>query len=935
MRYYILLLAFLTTSIIVGQDKGSIAGKLTDKEYNNEPLPFANILIKGTTTGTTSDIDGLYGFENLAPGSYVLQFSFVGYETQEINVEVVANKVTTVNVPMGASAASLSEVVITTTARKESEAALLLDQKKAVEIKQSIGAEELTRKGIGDAGEAVSKISGISKQRGNSNVYVRGLGDRYQNTTFNNLSLPSTDVNKKNIDLDLFSTDIIENISVSKAYTSSFYGDFAAGNVNINSKEYTGKGFLNISLGSGVNTNAIGEDFVRSEGPSYFGFYNRYDNNPFAVVLSHGVDPQESEGQTNFNGGLEGGYSFDFDDDTRLSFFATASFSNGYQYREGVARDFTNVLKVDFPNVSEYDYSTNTTAMLNGIFKVDNNNTFKYSSLFINSSSDEVGYYGTKGQGFNRDAIASDEGFYTMNVQFNQDRLFVNQFLGTHKTNDDKWNLDWGFGYNKVFSDEPDRKRITLENYQFALDNDPSTNPIFYTNIPFDNQRFFQSIEDDEYNSFLNLKYSVSEKIDVNIGYNGRNKERSFSSIRYGYDIVDRDDTPILDVNNFNSIFNVQNINIPNGSGLYDLIVLNPINNDIGNTNRPGLPENTYNGELNIHAGYINAEINVGEKWLFVPGIRMEAFAQDIKYDVINIRDDDPGFRSVYENLFLPSLNIKYALTENANLRLAVSKTASLPEFKEVAPFVYEDVTVRYGGNPDLLGGFDGSGPTYSEIINLDLKYEWFVTSGEIISVAAFAKRISDPVNRVVAADATGTQRYFRTGDEADVLGVELELRKKLIKDSEENAVLTVGFNGSYTFTEQDLKNVSGTFTTSFNRDTEELEGASKWVFNSDISYSPSLGTYKPSATLVASYFSDRIFSIGSGSLGNIVEKSVATVDFIFKSPITPKLDLSVSARNLLNPKIAFIRENTGNGDITISEYKMGANISASLKYKF
>lgn len=935
MRHYLLLFALLTTSIIIGQNKGSIAGKLTDKEYNNEPLPFANILIKGTTTGTTSDIDGLYGFENLAPGAYTLLFSFVGYESQEINVEVVANKVTTVNVPMGASAASLDEVVITTTARKESEAALLLDQKKAVEIKQSIGAEELTRKGIGDAGEAVSKISGISKQRGNSNVYVRGLGDRYQNTTLNNLSLPSTDVNKKNIDLDLFSTDIIENISVSKAYTSSFYGDFAAGNVNINSKEYTGKGFLNLSLGSGVNTNAIGEDFVRSEGPSYFGFYNRYDNNPFAVVLSHGVDPQESEGQTNFNGGLEGGYSFDFDDDTKLSFFATASFSNGYQYREGVARDFTNVLKVDYPNVSEYDYSTNTTAMLNGIFKVDNNNTFKYSSLFINSSSDEVGYYGTKGQGFNRDAIASDEGFYTMNVQFNQDRLFVNQFLGTHKTNDEKWNLDWGFGYNKVFSDEPDRKRITLENYQFALDNDPSTNPIFYTNIPFDNQRFFQSIEDDEYNSFLNLKYNVSEKIGFNIGYNGRNKERSFSSIRYGYDIVDRDATPILDVNNFNSIFNVQNINIPSGSGLYDLIVLNPINNDIGNTNRPGLPENTYNGELNIHAGYINAEINVGEKWLFVPGIRVEAFAQDIAYDVINIRDDDPGFRSVYENLFLPSLNIKYALTEDSNLRLAVSKTASLPEFKEVAPFVYEDVTVRYGGNPDLLGGVDGSGPTYSEIINLDLKYEWFVTNGEIISLAAFAKRISDPVNRVVAADATGTQRYFRTGDEADVFGVELELRKKLIKDSEENAVLTFGFNGSYTFTEQDLKNVSGTFTTSFNSETEELEGASKWVFNSDISYSPSFGTYKPSATLVASYFSDRIFSLGSGSLGNIVEKSVATVDFIFKSPITPKLDLSLSARNLLNPKISFIRENTGNGDIIISEYKMGANIIASLKYKF
>ena len=119
----------------------------------------------------SSNEEGIYEFKDLDVGSYILVFSFVGYETQEIKVEVVANKVTVVNVPLGVSAASLSEVVITTTTRKESEAALLLDQKKATEIKQSIGAVELSRKGVGDAAGAVSKISGVSKQEGSSNVY--------------------------------------------------------------------------------------------------------------------------------------------------------------------------------------------------------------------------------------------------------------------------------------------------------------------------------------------------------------------------------------------------------------------------------------------------------------------------------------------------------------------------------------------------------------------------------------------------------------------------------------------------------------------------------------------------------------------------------------------------------------------------------------------
>ncbi|GMN09855.1 TonB-dependent receptor [Croceitalea sp. MTPC9] len=941
MKNILALLALLCSTTIFSQQTGSIIGKLTDKELNNEPLAFANVLIKGTTTGTTSDFDGLYEISNLEPGVYTVQYSYLGYETVEIpNVQVVADKVTTVNVPMSASQGfALDEVVITTSARKDSEIALLLEQKNAVILQEAISAEALTLKGIDDAAGAVAQISGISKQQGSSNVYVRGLGDRYQNTTMNGLSLPSNDVNKKNIDLDLFASGIIENVSVRKAFASTLYGDFSAGNVNIDSKEYTGDGYIEIALGSGVNSNAAGEDFLRSEGPSNFGFYNRYDNDPFAIVLSHGVDPQEAWSPINISATIEGGYSWDLNDDSRLSFFGAASFENGYQIWEGPARDFTNVLKVDFPNVREFAYSTTTTALGSLTYKINNENRLKYTSLFINSSSDAVGLYGINGQGTNRDAIIdTDQGFYVMNVQFNQDMIFVNQLTGQHKF-DEKWSLDWGAGFNKVFSDEPDRKRITLENYQLSLDNDPNTNPVFYTNIPFDNQRFFQSIEDDELNSFINFGYQASEKVKWNFGYNGRRKERRFNSIRYGYEIQDRDNTPVTDVNNFNSIFNVNNINIPSGSGLYDLLVLNPINNEIGNRNRPGLPENTYKGNLNVHAAYVTAELGVGEKWTFVPGIRIETFDQSVVYDVINISPTDPGFRDVYENIFLPSLNVKYAINEDSNLRFAASKTASFPEFKEVAPFVYESVTQRVGGNPDLLGGLNGTGATYSDVYNFDLKYEWFLERGEIISLAAFAKTIKDPVNRVVAADATGTQRYFRTGDQADIYGVELELRKNLLTDADDNAIVSAGLNAAYINTEQDLKDIpagtENTFGTTFGRDSDELEGASPFIVNADLNYSPTFGTYKPKATVVFSYFSDRIFSLGGGSLGNIVERAVPTLDFVWRNSFGEHFEANLTAKNILDPDISFVRENTGIGDIVIREYNLGVNIGLTLKYKF
>ncbi|MEZ4857564.1 MAG: carboxypeptidase-like regulatory domain-containing protein [Flavobacteriaceae bacterium] len=959
MKKILTILSIVVTTLTLGQETGSIVGALTDKDYNNEPLPFANIIIKGTATGTTSDIDGLYAIENVAVGTYTIVFSFVGYETVEIpNVTVVANKVTTINVPMGASAATLDEVVIKTSVKRESEVALLLEQKKATTIVQNIGAEELSRKGVDNAAAAVAQISGISKQQGSSDVFVRGLGDRYQNTSMNNLSLPSNDVNKKNINLDLFPSEIIESVSVSKAYNSYFYGDFSAGNVNINSKEYTGPGYFAVSVNSGFNSNAIGEDFVRSEGPSYFGYYNRYDNNPFAIILSHGVDPQEAEGNIPFSGSIEGGYSVNLDDNQRLSFFATAVFGNGYEFTQGPAVDFTNDVKLRFVNVDEYTYNTNTSALGSIIYNHKSGHKLKYTSLFSNSSKDAVGYYGIGGLGFNRDGFSGngDGGFYQMNVQFNQDMIFVNQINGTHTFDEEsKWLFDWGVGFNKVFSDEPDRKRISLEDFQFYLDNDPNTNAIFYDNIAFDNQRYFQSIEDDELNSYLNLNYKASEKVNFTIGYNGRTKERRFNNWRYGYEILDKLNNPVVNPFALDAFFDVSNIDIPEGSGLWNLnVARHPLGLDqyLSLTNRPQLYENTYKGNLDIHAGLLTADIQLG-KLLLVPGIRVENWRQSVAYDVINPVPTDPGFREVEEYLFFPSLNIKYDITEDMNIRLAGSQTASYPEFKEVANFVYESVTQRVGGNPDLLGKADGTGPSYSEILNVDLKYDWFPSRNELISVGVFAKTIKDPVNRVVATDATGNQRFFRTGEQADVIGAELEVRKNILKDTEDNPLVTIGGNFAYTKTDQDLKAVSTaegfTFGTSFgDRTSSELQGASEFIANADINFTPTFKNYKPKATLVFSYYSDRIYALGSGNLGNMIEKSVPTLNFIWRNAIGDHFEANFSVKNILNPDVVLVRENTGadgsvllapydlvnNGEVTLYNFKRGINVGLSLKYK-
>jgi TonB-dependent receptor len=935
MRKLILFFALITTSIFIGQTKGSIAGKLTDKEYNDEALPFANILIKGTSTGTTSDIDGLYAFENLVPGPYILIFSFVGYEVQEINVDVVANKITTINVAMGASAASLDEIVITTTTRRESEAALLLDQKKAVEIKQSIGAEELSRKGVSNAAAAVAKISGVSKQEGSSNVYVRGLGDRYLNTTMNGLSLPSNDINKKNINLDLFSSDIIENISISKTYSSRFYGDFSAGNIDISSKDYTGNGFFDVTIGSGVNSRAIGKDFKKNEGTGYLGDYSRYDHNPFAVILSHGVDPVDAGTPINVSVGLSGGKSFNFKNKSRLSLFATASFENDFEYRDGVVADYTAGYNKLFSDSEQYIYSTTSTAMATASYKIDDANKIKYTSLFVNSSADQIGYFGTDGQGILYDFSDEPSGYFQSNYQFNQDLVFVNQLVGEHKY--EKFDVEWGVGHNLVNAHEPDRKRFTLLNYDNLLDNDPTTSPNFAQNNNFNNQRYFQNIQDEELNSRLSLAYKPKDGLKLIVGYDGKSRSRDFDNSRYGYKNIDTDTYTITDINSLNSLFNVQNFI----DGLYETHVFNPISpeNGITQTNFPGQLENTYSGNLDIHAGFLSGEIMAGEKWLFVPGIRFENYNQRIDYDAINLRPDDAGFAEANETFVLPSLNIKYSLNEDQNLRLAASKTISFPEFKEIAPFVYEGISYRIGGNQDLLGtnsGVNLTDKSYSDIYNLDLKYEWFVSRDELVSIGVFGKQINDPINLVLAADATGTQRYFRTGEKAEIIGVELEARKNLVV-RDDATVLSAGFNFTYMHTKQDLYNsIEGSYGTSFNRDTDELEGASPVIVNADLSYKPNFGdNYKPVANLIFNYSSDKIFSLGSGNVGNIIEKAVPTLDFILKNNIGKNTEFNFAVKNILDPSIETIRENTGDGDVLLSSFKRGITVNLQFKYKF
>ena len=930
------------------QETGTIAGKLTDKENNNEPLPFVNVLVGGTSKGTQSDFDGLYEIGNVPVGTYTLEFSFLGYETLRIpNVVVEPNKVTVIDAAMGATAAALDEVVIKVQTNREREEALLLEQKQAVTQKTSIGAEELSKKGVGDVATAVTKVTGISKEEGSGNVFVRGLGDRYNITTLNELPLPSDNPSKKNIKLDIFNTDFVESIGIDKTYNAQNYGDFGGANIDIISKEYKGDGFIELGFNTGINTITAGvDDFYLTDGPNQTGFYDisipdfPLDNYNFRTSW----DRRKSSAPINSSFSLSGGDTYRlFDDKLKLNIFGVGSFSNEYAYREGISRGGVNVNSFARSDFDYFDYSYNTNTTLMGNFGIGyEQNKISYNFLYLNTSSEQQKeYYGV----INIFDDASEGGGFIQRAVFLRTSLLTHQLLGNHEINDNI-EIDWGASYNFLEGSEPNRRQVTLLPDQT---NDPFGPKSFrLISAASDNHRFYSELIEEEIAGNFKASYKFLKGEDeesvgkITLGYSSRFKDVDFEATQFNFQIFVGNgiEQPLVDPYNVDAYFTQENLN----QGLYGIRTFR------GGTDVAGaLIPQFYQGEQNINAGFLNAEFLITPKFTVLAGVRGEQINQSIEWST----SLDPSGNSNELDIFeiLPSLSIKYELNDKQNLKFAASKTYTLPQFKERAPFLFQEVNQDYQGNEFLYN---------STNYNVDLKWEIFPKSSEIISVGVFGKYIENPINSFVFASAANDITWANTGENATAIGIEIEARKALFEteideeDFTRKESLTVGLNAAYMSTSQDLDGAKVREETGINfiptYDNTGIQGASDLVGNADVSYFKDFSKIKNiQMTIAANYFSDRIFALGEFGKGNIIEKAVPTLDFILKTQLTENITIGLSAKNLFNPDIERFQEavdgdtntnpelnlNFQEENVSVLSYKKGYDIKLSFNYKF
>ncbi|MGD1843978.1 MAG: TonB-dependent receptor domain-containing protein [Salibacteraceae bacterium] len=486
----------------------------------------------------------------------------------------------------------------------------------------------------------------------------------------------------------------------------------------------------------------------------------------------------------------------------------------------------------------------------------------------------------------------------------------------------DRLNIKWSYMLNNATSKEPDRRQLVW----FYNEGDTRENYLLNVRDLNDNHRFYSDLDETENTVMTEVNYKLKWDHDevektlmgITLGVNQKVKERLFDFWQYNFRFEDfANDYPDgIDTENPDSFLNDE---------FHDQLAFRI--EELAN------PASDYRANLDIAALYGQFDAYVLPNWQVILGARLELGDQKITFRD-QVTPTIIRVERINENYILPSFISKYEFSEKAQLRAAASQTISRPGFKEVAPFQYIEFFAgeQIVGNPDLINGTN---------TNFDLKYERYPNNGELIAVTAFAKTLTNPIEKTRIATASGQLSSYVNSESATVAGLELELRKKLSSfygDSTFLGAWSVGFNASYLYSQVtigDSVTVGGATAIQTNND-RPLQGASPYLVNLDLTYDKRFSErYKTTVTLSYNVFGRRLNAVGAQGIGDIYELPVNTVNIVWQNKLGEHLGVRFSARNILNPAIKREQEagEPGRPNVEVNSFRRGAVYGVSLTY--
>ncbi len=936
---YIFLTLFVFGSFCLSAQTGIVAGNIIDGDYNNEPLAFANILVKGTTIGTTSDFDGKYQLK-LDDGTYTIIYSFVGYQTKEISdVVIKANQVVNLDVTLNTN--SLEQVVITTSIKRNTENAVLNIQKKSVTLLDGLSAENIKSSGAGDLASAVKSVPGVSVE-GGKYVYVRGLGDRYTKSTLNGVDIPGLDPDRNTIQMDIFPTNILDNIIVIKSAAAEYPADFTGGVVDIVTKDFPTKFEATLSLGMGYNPDMhFNKNYLSSSGSETdFWAYdngtrdvpiNRYQPIPGTfenkILLNSLTGRFDSElrakketSKPNFDLGFSIGDQFDLGDSKKIGYLATFSYKNTTEFYEN---RIDGVYEVDGQDKSNNNLLVNrisngsegiNTVLINGLAGVTlktKNSKYKVNLLHIQNGESTGGFYTQQiaqaGAGQGLEPITKDAITYTESSVTN---LLIN---GTHSfgANND-WDFDWKFSptFSKVY--DKDHKITPLQENQagnYIISASASTFPI----------RIWRFLKEENWVGKVDLskKYELfGRPAKVKFGGGHTYKFRDFSIDDFtfknnGAAVVNGNPDNLLTPENLWSRDN------PDGTYL--------ISGDIFN------PNDAYEGEQHISSTYISNEFNISEDFKSILGLRAENFTSyytgqnnTTVYDRTKILDEYDLF---------PSANLIYAVSESSNIRGSYYRTTARPSFKEASlSKIFDPITDRlFIGNLNLK-------PTY--VNNIDLRFENFGKGSQMFAVSAFYKKFKDPLEKAFFASAPRQLTIDNLGS-AKVYGGEIEFRKHLGFITEGLSNLKFTLNASYTKSELTMSDEEYISRQANARDGEiidkkrDLQGQSPFLINASLNYSDDNNGFQTG--LFFNMQGKTLEVVGLGGVPDVFTKPFESLNFTLNKAFgeNKKSSIDIKVKNILGSKKKSVYQSFKAQDQIFSLRSPGTEFSIGYTYKF
>ena len=927
------------TAIQVFAQTGKISGTIMDGEFN-EPMAFANVLIKNTTKGTTSDFDGKYTVD-IEPGLYTVVFSYIGYQTIEISdVVVVANDDVIVNVTLNTN--SLENVIITTTVRKNTESAVLDLQKKSITLLDGLSAQTIKSSGASNLANAVKNVPGVSIQ-GGKYVYVRGLGDRYTKSILNGVDIPGLDPDRNTVQMDIFPTNILDNIIVIKSAAAEYPADFTGGVIDVVTKDFPTKANYSVSVGAGYNPNMhLRDNYLSYTGSKtdFLGYDDGMRNLPvnrnqpipgtfenssiltnMTDVFNKELSAKQTNSGANFDFGFTAGNQYDVGEN-KLGYQFSLSYKNQTQFYDDRV-DGTYIKDENNTSITELlgtrrsngieGKSNILLSTLAGIVYKREQAKYKLNFLHIQNGESTAGLYNQEiaqaGGGSGFEPIKKDALLFT-------ERSITNLLLGgQHSFTNGDWKLDWKLSptLSRVYDKD---HRITplqqSDNGEYFISPSAASFPI----------RIWRNLEEVNVVGKLDVtrKYSFEERpAKLKFGVSQTIKQRDFFIDDYTFT-----KSGTLQVQNGNSdnLLSQGNIWTPETDQGTHLVF-----GDLFEKS------NAFDAIQNVSAAYVSNEFGVTEKLKAVVGLRTELFTS------IYTGQNQAGTEifkdeTIIDKLdFFPSANLIYGLNDNTNLRLSYSRTTARPSFKEASKSqIFDPITNRlFIGNIDL-------DPSY--INNFDVRAEFFGENSEMIALSGFYKDFTDPIE-LTFYESAPDQLTPRNLGNASVVGVEFEFRKSLgfIVNSLEN----LKFNINASYIESSLTMFEDEYTRRVNaaRDGEsvdkkrELQGQSPYLINTGLNYTDAeMGLQ---TGLFFNVQGKTLEVVGTGIVPDVYTVPFNSLNFTLnkKFGAEKKSSVDIKISNILDSKRKSVYESYNATDQIFTQLNPGTEFSIGYSYSF